>query len=501
MKYYGVFFLAVMLLLGACNVEKPVVPKWDIDLAVPLINERYYVADLVDSVDIYADENDVVFLRSEGDVSTPEFGYVSFTPSSDAKITNVTIVQVPNIPPLSMPYEDPTGKVEFAYAKIHSGLFKTHFTSLVNGASLTLTFNNLFDANLNPVVLNVQNSLTDVEHDISGYQFGLQDNTSPMTELQFTLTAHSSAPEGTNIGVFSFDATSPMSIEELHGWLTDFTLELEDNLASIELEYPQDINESVTLQGASVSIDLENSVGFEAEFTGQFYATNEDGQQISVDILDDNGNNFIASPGTNHFVVTNSISQLIQIMPTNIEIKNGMFTIRSGAEFGSVRYDDYIDLSYVVKAPFTFQLHANDIVVKDEVEINISDTNAEKIKNNARSASLDLKITNKVPVGATATAYFSNTPNIDVANPETYRFLKQVTILGSNAPGGDGEQNCPPLSLDEVEIQLFSNPKVYLRWKFSFIESGEFVTIHASTADFIQIKSMLNAKVAVEDVQ
>ena len=500
MKYYGVFFLAVMLLLGACNVEKPVVPKWDIDLAVPLINEKYYVADLVDSVDIYADENDVVFLQSAGDVSTPEFGYVSFTPPSDAKITNVTIMQIPSIPPLSMPYADPTGKVEFAYAKIHSGSFKTHFTSLVSGASLTVTFSNLYTANLEPVVLNVENSLTDVSHDLAGYQFGLHNNGTPMTELEFTVVAHSTAPVGTNIGVFSFDATSPMSFEELQGRLTDFTLELEDNLASIDLEYPQDINQSVTLQGASVVIDLVNSVGFEAEFSGQFFATNEEGQQIYVDILADDGQNFVASPGANHFEVTNSIADLIQIMPTHIEIVNGLFTIRSGAGLGYVHYNDYIDLSYVVKAPFTFQLHANDIIVKDEVEISISSENAEKIKNNAKSASLELKITNKVPIGATATAYFSASPNIDVADPESYAFLKQVTILGSNATGGELEQEIPPLTLDENEIQLFSNPKVYLRWKFSFVESGEFVTIHASTDDYIQIKSMLNAKVAVEDL-
>ncbi|MDD2228833.1 MAG: hypothetical protein PHY48_05425, partial [Candidatus Cloacimonetes bacterium] len=148
---------------------------------------------------------------------------------------------------------------------------------------------------------------------------------------------------------------------------------------------------------------------------------------------------------------------------------------------------------------FTFTLHNNPIVIQNELDIPISSENANLINKNALGAKLELYITNLLPVGATATAYFSDTPEIDVDNPSTYDYTKEATIFASNTPEGQGEQTVPPITLSESEVKLFGNPNVYLRWKFAFHNSNVPVTIHGSTTDYIQIKGRLSAKIAVED--
>ncbi|OQB89899.1 MAG: hypothetical protein BWX83_00987 [Candidatus Cloacimonetes bacterium ADurb.Bin117] len=53
------------------------------------------------------------------------------------------------------------------------------------------------------------------------------------------------------------------------------------------------------------------------------------------------------------------------------------------------------------------------------------------------------------------------------------------------------------LTLNETELQVFGNPRVYVLASMSLQESLVPVTIYASPADYIQIRGMLTAKVKV----
>lgn len=496
MKYYGVLLITILVLLSGCEVKQPSKPKWDIDLAVPLINQMYFVSDLVDSVNIVTDNNDVLTLTSNGNVSTETFGDIAFNPPADAGITDAGIPSAITIEE-TIPFADPTGHVLFAYASIAQGVIQTKFTNVHPSAVIELEFGNIFTADNEKLRILASPSADWVNHSLVGCHIGTRNSNSIVDELQIKITSTSNQPLGTPIATMGLLMNSPMAFDEIQGKLYNFTMGLQESMASIDIEYPQGLNEAITLHEASIIMELQNDLGFEAEFSGQFYASNDNGEEASIPILTDNGQNFQVVPGANTLEVHNAISSLLTIMPTHIEIRNGMFTIMSGNELGSVRSTDKIDLAYTVKAPFTFTLHAQDIVVKDEVSIAIARDNAERIEKNAKSAKLVLNILNKLPVGATATAYFSRTPDIDVADNTTYNYTKSAVIHPSNTPEGSSDQILE-LNLNTQEIKLFSNPKVYLKWKFSFMESGSQVTIHATSADYLRIKSMLYAKILVE---
>lgn len=66
-----IFVLAAALLITACNVRKPVMPEWDVELNVPLMAETFYVSDLVDSVNIVLGDGNILTLRGTGSAETP----------------------------------------------------------------------------------------------------------------------------------------------------------------------------------------------------------------------------------------------------------------------------------------------------------------------------------------------------------------------------------------------------------------------------------------------
>ncbi len=59
MKYYALVIIAFLVLLTACEIKEPVMPKWDVDLHIPLINQQFYASDLVDNVNIVTDNNQI----------------------------------------------------------------------------------------------------------------------------------------------------------------------------------------------------------------------------------------------------------------------------------------------------------------------------------------------------------------------------------------------------------------------------------------------------------
>ena len=105
-----------------------------------------------------------------------------------------------------------------------------------------------------------------------------------------------------------------------------------------------------------------------------------------------------------------------------------------------------------------------------------------------------------IPLGATATLYVGNTEQIDPTDPGSYCFAKQLTLQPSGYVGPDVDANGAQIIqviLNETELQVFGNPRVYVLASMSLQESLVPVTIYASPADYIQIRGMLTAKVKV----
>ncbi|MCD8478921.1 MAG: hypothetical protein LRZ88_00955 [Candidatus Cloacimonetes bacterium] len=127
MKYLMLSFLCVLLLISACEIKEFSLPVWDVDFRIPLINEHYYVSDLVDSVHIVTDQNDILQIINTGELSTEEIFSVGMTP--DVDISNVPILMGDN-PQVMIPLQDSDNKVQLSYGELRAGQLRYRFSSV-----------------------------------------------------------------------------------------------------------------------------------------------------------------------------------------------------------------------------------------------------------------------------------------------------------------------------------------------------------------------------------
>ena len=499
MKYLLPVSLFLMLLLGACEIKDFNVPVWDVDLHVPLINDLFYVSDLVDSVNIITDDGDLMHLVSSGELGTPNMMSVSMNPGIDISgIPMLSGVQGT----ISVPLLDTNDNVDISYGRISNGILRYQFSSVSpNVESINVTLHDFKDSAGNPLVMEYTTT-DEVVMDLTNYSLGTLNSTHTLDSLQITLACVSSLAQGTPVAEFGLQLNDEIEFDLFQGKINHLEMIAEDPSVEMNIDYPYDLDQAITLSEANLVVNITNDVGFEVEFVGSFEARRND-QIRRVPIKDDNGNNYRIpaangnTPGTATLVLHDNISSLLQIMPTHIKVVDAGFIIDSASGIGSIAASDDIIAQYTISAPFIFTPHANPMEVDSVRVIEISQENRDRIKRNVREASLQLSAKNRLPIGATVYAYFGTSANLNTNDPDTYRFMKSVNISSANL---DSDwQELEGLSLSYDEMQLFSEAQVYLKWKFSLEESATNVEIHGGTDDYIAIRGSIAAKIRVEE--
>ncbi len=124
------------------------------------------------------------------------------------------------------------------------------------------------------------------------------------------------------------------------------------------------------------------------------------------------------------------------------------------------------------------------------------------IRDRLLDASLTLGIVNRVPVGAAVTMFVSTDPVIDTDDPTSYNFSKTLAIHAASSgsePGAEEAEQIVELAMNKSELDVFTNPFVYLTWIFTFEPSNGPVTIYARPTDYIQIRGMISARLHVSE--
>lgn len=508
MKYWLACLALVFLALAACDIAKPHLPQWDVDLTVPLMNERFFVSDLADSVNLIVGDDQVLTLINSGQAETPIFGHVNFNPGIE--VNNLTLLSGIDLD-LTLPLQDPTGSVFLSFGEFTQGYLQYLFD--VDDAAdvqVTLSLPDVQDPNGTPLALVFNGSENWQSYDLPGCHIGIEDSGLIQDSLRFVFNVQSNQPDGTPVGTAALRLNTQIGFRIFQGYLYDYVRALEGTVSTIEIEYPFDIEEAIALNQASVMLEVTNEVGFGAEFHGSIRATNTRSGEIRIiPVVDEDGNFFHVDPATltgstvTELNFTNNISQILQIMPDTVEIFDSYLLINGGANGvpGFVEEHDKLYCDYTINAPFVFEFFDHTFELSDVTEVNISEDTRDLIADRVLGANLTVGAVNKVPVGAVATMYVGTTPEVDPGDPASYAFSKTVTLHSSQYSGPDvnqdGEQIIQ-LGLTEEELNLFENPLLYLRWTFSFEPSNGPVTIYASSADYIQLKAMLSAKVLVD---
>jgi hypothetical protein len=498
MKAFIVLLIGILLLFSACEIHKPSLPVWDIELAIPLVNELYYVSDLVDSVNIIVGENDLVYLTGSGEVDTPDIGRVALSPN-----INESGIPIPSgvNQDIDLPFYDSADNALLTYGELASGSIRIRFNNVATETQmLRVSIADITSSNGNPLTMTYDGSDEWQIIDLAGYHFGVYNSMQDLSSLDANLQTSSSLPDGTILGTMDIMLNDELEFSVFQGRLNHLEVGLNSSSASIDIDYPNDIDQAITLSDASLQLDVINYMGFHCEFEGFFEARR--GEVVErIQIVDANGNNFqiapadATGPGFSSLAFDNNISALMQIMPEHIEIVDAKFTVDSQSGYGTLRQEDRIRANYTVNAPFRFMLHEHTITVEEAVKINISQDNRDYISNDLLEAGLEMQALNRIPIGGWARAYFGDTPDIDTTDPETYLFSKQLELHSSETH--PDWQDLERLTLSRSELELFTQAEIYLKWEFSFEESQSLVEVYAGSGDYIAVRSMLHGKVRI----
>lgn len=502
--------LGALLLLGACDINlEPQLPDWDVDLTLPLLNERFLVSDLVDSVNVVISETDVLTITANGEASTPDFGEVNFTP-------NIVLEDLPLLSGIDIqtvvPLVDPTGSVFLSYGHIEQGhlSFNINLADPAN-ASVTLILPDVTTPEGDPLTLQSNDNPNWQYADLEGYRVGVEDSGVILDELQVHLIISSNQPYGTPLGTSGIRIDSQIGFDYFQGYLYDYERAIAGTYASIEIDYPDGFENAVILQEAELYLELTNEVGFGATFHGMIHAINETtGQERWVDVLDETGQPFfvypaeLSGPVITDLSFSNGLAEVLQIIPSRVELVDGYLLINGGHDGipGFVRETHRIYCAYQVDLPCNFVINDYEFTMPTPTQIDVAAETQSQILNRVLAATLTLEAVNHIPVGAAATLFVGTSEAIDPADPATYNFAKQVTLHSSEYVGpdvnADGEQLIS-LALDEAELAVFANPKVFVLASLSLEPSLGPVIIHASPSDYIQIRGMLSAKLRVSE--
>jgi hypothetical protein len=508
MKYFLIAVVGVLLLLGACDIADPHMPAWDLGLTVPLLNERFLVSELADSVNIVVGEDDVLTITGTGEASTPDFGEVNFNPE-------LVLDPVPLFSGIDIdtyiPLADPTGTVFLSYGHLEQGYIE-HYLDLIDSPDIqvTLVLPDIKNAGGSPLTLTNTGGTGWVNTSLIDCTVGIHNSGDILDSLRVQLTIQSSLPDGTPVGTGGLRIDNQLGCDEFQGYLYNYIRAFDGSAAQLDIDYPHELDEAVQFQEATINLAITNEIGFAAEFHGQIHAINNStGQERTIDILDDQGQFFDvqpaseSGPGITELQFSNAVHELLQVMPDHVELVNGYLLINGGHDGtpGFVKETDRIFCTYQVDAPCRFILYDHTFTMSSPSKVEISEDIRDKIKDFVISAAMTMEVTNHVPIGASATCYVSQDSTIDIDNPATYAFSKQFTLRSSEYTGPDvndqGEQLIQ-LQLNETELEVFTNPIAYILLSFSLEPSDGPVTIYASPADYIQVKGMLSAQLIVD---
>ncbi len=513
MKYCLAALAVALALLSACELRKPVMPKWDIELNLPLLNERYYVSDLVDSVNIISGDNDILTFTGSGTAETDEFGNVAFTPN--ISLTGVALFSGGDVSS-AFPFADPTGVRQLSYGRVVEGFIAARFQDIHPGVqSIKISLIDIRNPNGSCFEINYQNNSSWHNHSLVGCRFGIENSNVFLDEINFIITIVSTLPDQTPVGSMDIVMNNQLSFNFFQGTLQNYDILLNGGSTTFTFDYPLNIQDAIHLSEASLFAVVTNETGFSAELHGVLYAKNtHTGEETMLDLLDEVGAQYIINPATNagpgisELDFAGDISSVLQIMPDSLHLTNAFIRINCGigGTIGTVRNTDVIRLEYRVDAPLIIELFDTQISVQNPTMVEISEENRRRIRTNARTFDLSLLIKNNIPIGVEASVYIGTQEEIDINVPESYSFYKTVNVhsrqyVEEHPEAEDinslGEQ-LVNISLTEEEVTVFTHPAVYLMWAFRFEPSNGLVTITTTLCDYIQIRSMSRIVVRVQ---
>ncbi len=495
-----ILFILAAIIISCQMPEKFSGVHYGLPMALPMMNQDYFIKDLIDSTN-FIENNDSIFFTYSTDLK-------SYHIDTQMNINEKSTDEIPiisNIDTTATMSLSETGiwddDIKITYGIVDSWTLQIdpeafHVNNEVPLQKLTLTFDDVYTPNGED---NLSLEITDFsqinQFNLDGYIIGNPTNTTYIDTLTFHVATETTLPENVilPVGQFRMFFNGHIYFDELNGTLFNKVLDGDDQETNIDIDYPENIANAIDLADAKLKIGIWNTMGFDVTLFGKLTGYNDTtGDSLSLTFNDDDQITFAAATTKydsvySEVTIEDSVAALINIMPNRMKMTNIKFYVgRYSYDVGYAYKGAGAHGSSTALVPFNFVFHNEPIKPDTLIEIDISDDNQDLIDEQINSAALKLNLTNNIPVGGTVNIYFSPEKS-DVFTSPTLSFLNKEINPGVNAQAGYSEVN---FDLTKTDLNSFLHSKIYCGLIFNFHNSNGAVIIHPQ--DHLNVKGRID---------
>ncbi len=501
------------ILLSSCMLKEPTMPTWTTQLQLPLMNEFYYARDLADSNEIFIDQDSLLYFSVNGLLNSNSLEENDLSINANPEGTGfIPIIDIMQSDSLQINPPDSDNNVEISYAEISSGFLYIDFSEtqvdLLKSVTLVFTelhtqtnqvFSKTFSGNelLQNNVLNLQSM-----------KIFAQDKYQLISNLHFNIM-YESFIENTENQVLSnikIYYPNPITFTYLEGLIHEKDFDIENFSDNIEIEYPDNFGDALSINQAQIKLNIWNNIGFKAKFSGEIKTTNST-NKISKSLFLEN---YIINAPENtgdsvltEIILIDSVNELLNIAPDKIELINGRYSIfNPNNEIGFASIDSNCRGTYDVQVPFNVALNEGIPLRPYSLnEIKLSESNRNDLKKRANKVNLIVKVNNQFTASAIANMYICNSDQKEIVyqsesinTQELSRiiFLDNLVISHSRT----SEYSVFSFNLNAEEIDILSRyEKLYIGIEFLFTESNTSIYSY----QHMKVISQINAEIIIDE--
>jgi hypothetical protein len=341
--------------------------------------------------------------------------------------------------------------------------------------------------------------------DFAGYSFAPDAAPLGQQTVKLQWAVQSPGSGGSYVTVQSTDEVAvnfsieDMVFSEVTGTFAGEAVQIDPKTYSVDV--PDGID-SVNFDNVQLDIVLRNGIAFPAQIDLSLDGVNEFGRHVFLRVQEPilpGGAN--GAPAETHIVLnkTNSaVVDFVNALPKSINV-SGVAIIGGAGYVGTVRDTDAVSGTVNIDAPLSFSLPAQRVEMESE-SLEIDDGAREQIRDNLHEGSLDTRISNHLPMGASVSFYFGRSKEAVFTDPVLV--IGPVTVVAGEIAAGSGLVNNAVLSknkisLTEPQLKIFDTTPLYAGVLVDFPgTNGQVVRIVRS--DYMDIKAVATVKFTVD---
>lgn len=464
MRFYKsiwVFAISVLFVTGCVDVpEEIIIPEWDVDLVIPVTNRTYTLDEIIgDQENIDVDPEDSIFILHTREY-TQTRGMLQFIKlRDDVTVNNIILPPLNGSQDLYMDFRNDVFEVQSAV--FASGMININIR---NNSSLTVTTTvSVPGISLNGIILSLSSQLGPgqngtISQDLTGYTYREPPDQSPENHSRLWLQVESQSSGTNTSGLMGYDfSVADMAFSSVTGTFSEQDLGVQTD--TIDADFGDDLEDfrnKVTLGTASLLLRASYQTQYQNPFDFRIdsltlaahspegevvYLTDSTGSRyLNFRIIDGNVNL--------HFNQSNSnIEDLVNLIP-DVFILSGSVKIIGNNQTGTVTNQDLTSVLFDIRT--TSILAVAKSTVTDTLELDIKEDDREEIRK-AKSGSIDLQITNALPVTGWVSVSFmdslyNTTLIVRIENSDS------LMIEGAGINIQTGEVTVPSTTIKTLEI-------------------------------------------------